>query len=59
MRTTVESVERLWENETSYNSYMRRRWQEIAAMETALNISHEEEYGVAVTGAAAPERHLN
>ena len=42
-------------DETAGRNYIKRRWAEIVQMEREMDISHEEELGVAVSGLAAFE----
>ena len=51
LKLTVHSAKKIWTEETQ-KSFMRRRWQEIVALEKELDIAHEE-LGIAINGEAS------
>jgi len=54
LRFTVQDMEEIkWGAEEDAKNHIKRRWEDIMAMEKELGVSHEEEYGIAVTGTAA------
>jgi len=57
LKLTVHNAERIWGEEETSNRFMRKRWQEIIMLERSLGVSHEEEFGIDVKGAAAIEHH--
>ena len=57
LKMIVNTVRKIWtdQDENAGRNYIKRRWAEIVQIEREMDISHEEEVGVAVNGLAAFE----
>ena len=53
LKFTVQDVEPVGWGQEEGGRHIKRRWLEIMELEKQLGVSHEEEYGIAVSGCAA------
>eukprot|EP00092_Neocalanus_flemingeri_P013818 GFUD01014906.1.p1 GENE.GFUD01014906.1~~GFUD01014906.1.p1 ORF type:complete len:664 (+),score=220.39 GFUD01014906.1:118-2109(+) len=53
LKFNIQDMEHLGWGEEGGKDHIKRRWMEVMRLEEELGVSHEEEYGIAVSGTAA------
>jgi len=53
LKFTIQDMDHIAWGEESCRDHVKRRWVEIIMLEEELGVSHEEEFGIAVSGTAA------
>jgi len=53
LKFNIQDIDKLEWGEEGGRDHIKRRWREVMMLEEELGVSHEEEFGIAVTGSAA------